>query len=144
MNVSGSESAAVDTDELRILLQRVARRIRANRADGTMSDTQMGVLFRLEMSPATPSQLAERERVTPPSMNRTLNALEAAGLVLRSPDPDDARKVIGTLTPSGADLIAETRRLRATWFSQRLAELAPDERATLEAVIPVLRHLSES
>ncbi len=144
MNVSDSESAAVDTDELRILLQRVARRIRANRADGTMSDTQMGVLFRLENSPATPSQLAERERVTPPSMNRTLNALEVAGLVLRSPDPDDARKVIVTLTPSGADLIAETRRLRATWFSQRLAELARDERATLEAVMPVLRHLSES
>lgn len=135
---------AGNDDELRMLLQRVARRIRNNRADGSMSDTKMGVLFRLEVSPATPSQLAERERVTPPSMNRTLNALEEASLVARTPDPDDARKVIVTLTTEGAGVIAETRRLRTEWFSERLAELTPDERATLQAVIPVLRHLSES
>jgi DNA-binding MarR family transcriptional regulator len=131
-------------DELRMLLQRVARRIRHNRADGTMSDTKMGVLFRLELSPATPSQLAERERVTPPSMNRTLNALEQAGLVERAPDPDDARKVIVTLTQAGTDVISETRRLRTRWFSQQLAELTPDERTALEAVVPVLRRISES
>jgi DNA-binding MarR family transcriptional regulator len=130
-------------DELRMLLQRTARRIRNNRADGTMSDTKMGVLFRLEGSPATPSQLAERERVTPPSMNRTLNMLEEAGLVSRSPDPDDARKVVVTITPAGEAVIAETRRLRTEWFSERLAELTPHERATLEAVIPVLRHIAE-
>jgi len=135
---------SANDDELRMLLQRVARRIRNNRADGTMSDTKMGVLFRLEVSPATPSQLAERERVTPPSMNRTLNALEQAGLVARTPDPDDARKVIVTITPTGDALIAETRRLRTAWFSRRLAELTPDERATLEAVVPVLRRISES
>ena len=136
--------ATANDDELRMLLQRVARRIRNNRADGSMSDTKMGVLFRLEVSPATPSQLAERERVTPPSMNRTLNALEEAGLVGRTPDPDDARKVIVTLTTQGAAVIAETRRLRTEWFSERLGELTPDERATLQAVIPVLRHLAES
>ena len=135
---------SANDDELRMLLQRLARRVRNNRADGTMSDTKMGVLFRVEVSPATPSQLAERERVTPPSMNRTLNALEEAGLVARTPDPDDARKVIVTITPTGEALIAETRRLRTAWFSQRLAELTPDERATLEAVVPVLRRISES
>jgi len=135
---------AADSDELRLLVQRLARRIRNNRADGSMSDTKMGVLFRLEVSPATPGQLAERERVSPPSMNRTLNALEQAGLVARSPDPDDARKVIVTLTTAGAGLIAETRRLRTEWFGERLAELSQDERAALQAVIPVLRHLSES
>ncbi len=131
-------------DELRMLVQRVARRIRNNRADGTMSDTKLGVLFRLEVSPAAPGQLAERERVTPPSMNRTLNGLEEAGLIARSPDPDDARKVVVTLTDAGLALIRETRRLRASWFTARLAELTPEERAALEAVIPVLRHLSES
>ena len=133
-----------DDDELRMLLQRVARRIRNNRADGTMSDTKMGVLFRLEESPAMPSQLAELERITPPSMNRTLNWLEEAGLVERSPDPDDARRVIVTITEAGRGLIRETRRLRTRWFSQQLADLTPDERAALDAVIPVLRHIAES
>jgi len=130
-------------DELRMLLQRVARRIRNNRADGTMSDTQLGVLFRLEVSPATPGALAERERITPPSMNRTLNALEQLGLVSRRPDPDDARKVIVTVTDAGLAVIRETRRLRTRWFSQQLAALSGDERASLEAVIPVLRRIAE-
>ncbi|MEO6534202.1 MAG: MarR family transcriptional regulator [Pseudolysinimonas sp.] len=130
-------------DELRMLLQRVARRIRNNRADGAMSDTQLGVLFRLEISPATPGALAERERITPPSMNRTLNALEQLGLVSRSPDPDDARKVIVTVTDAGLAVIRETRRLRTRWFSQQLAALSDDERASLEAVIPVLRRIAE-
>jgi len=139
-----ADNGSDDSDELRLLVQRLARRIRNNRADGSMSDTKMGVLFRLEVSAATPGQLAERERVSPPSMNRTLNALEQASLVTRSPDPDDARKVIVTLTPEGAALIAETRRLRTEWFGERLAELSQSERAALQAVIPVLRHLSES
>jgi DNA-binding MarR family transcriptional regulator len=131
-------------DELRMLLQRVSRRIRNNLADGTMSDAKMGVLFRVEKDPATPSKLAERERVTPPSMNRTLNTLEDAQLIARNPDPGDARKVIVTITDSGLALIRETRRLRTAWFTQRLAELTPAERASLEAVIPVLRRIAES
>src|SRR3954466_2135322 len=126
-------------DELRMLLQRVTRRIRNNRADGAMSDTQLGVLFRIEEGPASPGVLAERERITPPSMNRTLNALEKSGLVTRSPDPDDARKVVVSITSAGRDLITETRRLRTAWFSKRLAELTPDERAAFERLVPVLR-----
>lgn len=132
-----------DDDELRMLLQRVARRIRNNRADGTMSDTQLGVLFRVEQSPASPGALAERERISPPSMNRTLNALEKAGLVTRSPDPDDARRVVVSITTAGRDMITETRRLRTAWFSQRLAELSPAERAAFERLVPVLRRWSE-
>jgi DNA-binding MarR family transcriptional regulator len=132
-----------DDDELRMLLQRVARRIRNNRADGTMSDAKLGVLFRLEKERSSPSSLAERERVTPPSMNRTLNALEDASFVRRTPDPDDARKVVVDITAAGHELIAETRRLRTAWFSQRLAELSPGERESLESLVPVLRRWSE-
>ncbi len=132
-----------DDDELRMLLQRVARRIRSNRADGTMSDAKLGVLFRVEHEPSSPSSLAERERVTPPSMNRTLNALEQAGLITREPDPADARKVVVSITPTGRELIIETRRLRTAWFSRRLAELTPEERAAFESLVPVLRRWSE-
>jgi DNA-binding MarR family transcriptional regulator len=130
-------------DELRMLLQRVTRRIRNNRADGAMSDAKLGVLFRLEGSTATPGLLAERERVTPPSMNRTLNTLEQSGLVTRSPDPDDARKVVVTITDAGLAVIRETRRLRTRWFSQQVAALSREERDALEAVIPVLRRIAE-
>lgn len=128
-------------DELRIAIQQVSRGIRTNRGDG-VSDPQLCVLVDLDLHGAlTPSALAALEHVTPPSMNRTVNALETTGLVTRSKSSDDARKVIVDLTPAGAALLAETRRLRSAWFSRRVAALAPDEREALLAVAPILRKL---
>lgn len=132
-------------DELRLLIQKVSRRIRVNRADEGITDGQLGVLFHLERDGVrTPSELAADEHVTPPSMNRTLNAMEAAGWIRRAPSGDDGRKVLITLTDAGLEVIAETRRLRTVWFSQRLAELSDDERAALDAVMPTLRKLAQS
>ena len=137
--------ARLDDDELRLLVQRVARRIRNNRRDESMSDSQLGVLFLLEKSgDASPSELADHERVSPPSMNRTLNGLEESGLVRRAPSPDDARKVIVSITDEGRELIRETRRLRTAWFSRQLSALSREERAAMEAVIPILRRIADA
>ena len=135
----------LDEDELRLVLQRVARRIRNNRGDESLGDSQMGVLFLLDKrGDASPSTLAEHERVSPPSMNRTLNGLEERGLVRRTPSEADARKVTVSITDEGRDLIRETRRLRTAWFSRRVAELTADERRALEAVTPILRKIADS
>lgn len=132
-------------DELRLLLQKVARRIRNNRGGENVSDSQLSVLFQLDRNgDSTPGQLAEYDHLTPPSMNRTLNGLERAGLIARTPSTDDGRRVIVTLTAAGRDLTAETRRLRTAWFSQRLSELSDRDRAALDAAAPVLRKLAES
>ncbi len=131
-------------EELRILIQRLARRIRNNRANDDLGDSQLGVLFQLEDADRSPSELAAHERVSPPSINRTLNGLEKAGLVVRHPDDDDARRVRVSITPAGRAQIAETRALRTAWFSQRMADLTPGERRALEAVTPILRRWSES
>lgn len=128
-------------DELRIAILQVSRSIRSNRGDA-VSDSQLSVLVDLDLRGAlTPGELAALEHVTPPSMNRTVNALEAAGLVTRSKSGDDARKVIVELTPAGVELLAETRRLRTAWFSRRLEALTPRERESLLAVAPILRKL---
>lgn len=132
-------------DQLRMTIQRLARRIRAERAGESISDTQLGVLWRLRKDGAsTPGELAAAERVSAPSMNRTLNALEASGFVRRDPSDDDARKVRVSLTPSGDHIIVETRRLRRQWFHARLEELTATERAALEAARPVLDRLADS
>ena len=133
----------MNDEELRILIQKVARRIRNNRASDDLGDSQLGVLFRLEGGDQSPGELAAHERVTPPSMNRTLNGLEQAGLVARHPAIDDARRVRVSLTPAGRAQIAETRALRTAWFSQRLAALTADERRALLAVTPILRRLAD-
>ena len=77
-------------------------------------------------------------------MNRTLNGLERAGLIARTPAGDDARRVRVAITAAGLAQIAETRARRTAWFSQRLAELTPGERRALEAAAPVLRRLADS
>ena len=134
----------MNDEELRLLIQKVARRIRNNRADDALSDSHLGVLFQLEDGDHSPGELAAHERVTPPSMNRTLNGLEQAGLVSRHPADDDARRVRVSITPAGLAQIAATRALRTAWFSQRLAELDPADRAALDAAGAVLRKLAQS
>jgi DNA-binding MarR family transcriptional regulator len=138
-------SQSSDADELRLVVQRLARRIRANRADDAVSDSWISVLFQLEQhGQRTPGQLAEHDRVTPPSINRTVNALEQAGLLSRRPDADDARRVQLQLTPAGLEQVAETRRRRTAWFTRQLSNLDPEERRALEAVTPLLRRLADS
>ena len=132
-------------EELRVLLQQVARRIRAERAGSGVTDSQLSVLWRLVAGGrTTPGALAEHERVSPPSINRTLNGLEASGFISREPSIEDARQVWVTITPAGQELVAETRRLRNAWFHEQLEALAPAERRALEAVRPILRRLASS
>lgn len=132
----------VTPEDLRLLLQRVARRIRAERGDETISDSQLSVLFNLELSgPLSPSALAAVEHISPPAMTRTINSLEQRGLVARERHEEDARRVAVILTPAGEEVVAATRRLRTEWFAQRLAGLSAQERAALDAAAPVLRRI---
>lgn len=133
-----------DDTDLRLAVMRLARRIRSMQADDAVPDPQRSVLFALEAGPATLGALSERERVTPPSMNRTVRALVEAGLVTRSSAADDARKVIIALSETGREFVAETRRKRDMWFSSRLDALDDDERDALERSAAVLRKLADS
>jgi DNA-binding MarR family transcriptional regulator len=128
-------------EELRFAVQRLARAMRRHRGAG-LSDTQLAVLFHLDGGECFPGELAARENVAPPTINRTLNGLESAGLVARRPSPDDARRVLVRLTPTGRAALAETRRLREAWFAGRLSTLSDDERARLNGVAPLLHRLA--
>jgi DNA-binding MarR family transcriptional regulator len=133
-----------DDQELRLAIQRVARRIRSMQADEDVTEGQRSVLFALSnRGPQTLGSLSEHERVTPPSMNRTINALVAAGLVTRTIADDDARKVKLDLSDAGHDFIKETKRRRDAWFTKRLAALTPEQRRVLDEVIPILREIAD-
>ena len=133
-----------DDQELRLSIQRLARRIRSMQGDEDVTEGQRSVLFTLANNgPQTLGALSEHERVTPPSMNRTINALVAAGLVTRTTASDDARKVRLELSDAGRVFIDETRRRRDAWFTQRLAELSVEHREILDAAGPILRGLAE-
>ncbi|WP_431279089.1 MarR family winged helix-turn-helix transcriptional regulator [Leifsonia poae] len=130
---------------LRIAVARLSRRLRAEKADHELSDTQTSALaFVVREGAGTIGQLSDHERVKPPSMNRTVNHLEAAGYVQRTPDPDDGRKVVVVATDAGRELIAETRRRRDAWLHKRLRTLTKEQRDTLAEAAAIMRELADS
>src|SRR5918994_335817 len=99
--------------QLRIATFRLARRMRTQRAVDSMSDGQFAVLAALFVhGPYTLGELAERERVSSPSMNRTVNCLQESGYVTRAADESDGRKVVISLTDEGRAVVDETARRR--------------------------------
>ncbi|MET0991365.1 MAG: MarR family transcriptional regulator [Lacisediminihabitans sp.] len=133
-----------DDQELRLSIQRLARRIRSMQGDEDITEGQRSVLFALSnLGKQTLGSLSEHERVTPPSMNRTINALVSAGLVTRVTSETDARKVDLELSDAGRAFIVETRRRRDAWFTKNLAALTPEQRAILDAAGPILRDLAD-
>jgi DNA-binding MarR family transcriptional regulator len=131
--------------DMRGAIARLSRRLRAEKADDELSDGQTSVLFFLvREGNQTLSGLSEHERVKPPSMNRTVNALVAAGYATREGDPQDGRKVRIGVTEAGRALIIETRRRRDAWLFRRLEELAPGERKLIAEAVPLLRKIADS
>ena len=131
-----------EASDLRIATFRLARRMRTERAVDSMSDGQFAVLAGLFVhGPHTLSELADRERVSSPAMNRTVNCLQDAGYVSRSADESDGRKVVIDLTDDGRAVVDETARRRDAWVEEALAEIAPDEREILARAAAIMQRL---
>jgi DNA-binding MarR family transcriptional regulator len=138
------DSSSSLSADLRAATLRLARRLRQEKADDDVSESQMSVLaYLVRHDSQTPNALASWEHVSPPSMNRTLNSLEDAGYVTRTPSDDDRRKVIVTATDAGRRVVHETRRRRDAWLDQRLEALSGEERQALESAAGVMRKLLE-
>ena len=131
--------------ELRHAIMRTSRRIRQERSVDDVTPGQYSVLAGLHHhGPLTPGEIAAHEKVQPPSMTRTIAALEELGLVSRTDHPTDGRQVLVGLTPAGTTAVRETRKRRDAWLAQRLAELSPDERDTLARAAVILQRMAGS
>src|SRR5215469_4231239 len=149
--VVGTRSDTGLATALRISISRLARRLRVEQRVGVggpetaLSDIQLASLAALERHQAmTPGELADYEKVQPPSMTRVIVVLEERRLVQRSPHPTDRRQVILTVTPEGRALVHRVRRRKEAWLAQRMEDLTPEELAALRAAAPVLEKLSQS
>ena len=133
------EDLPAEASELRMATFRLARRLRAERAIDAMSDGQFAVLAALKVhGPHTLGELADRERVSSPSMNRTVNCLEESGYLARTPDIDDRRKVNISLTDAGREVVEETVRRRDAWLEEALAALTPQQRHLLAEAAEIM------
>ena len=143
-----SPSTVATTDlahDLRLAVMRLSRRLRQQRADHGLPLGQLSVLALLDrLGPMTPGALAQHEQVRPPSMTKVLANLAEAGYVDRVADPADGRQQLISITEPARRLLREDRRRREEWLATLLAGLTAEERATLQAALPVLEVLAES
>jgi DNA-binding MarR family transcriptional regulator len=130
--------------ELRIALFRLVRRLRTEHPSGAKSFAQMGVLMRMSRNgPATMSELAAADGITPQSMARTVGELVDGGLLRREPDPSDGRQILLSLTEQAEQMVRDFQSQRDGWLAvAMLARLSPEERELLRVAARLLDRLS--
>ena len=121
------------------ILRRVAREDTASGLGGPALSALSVVVFG---GAITLGKLAEAERVRPPTMTRTVQGLEAAGLVRREQDPGDRRIVNVHATRRGEQVLQAARARRVAALASSLESLAERDRRTLERAADLLERLA--
>jgi len=116
------------------------RMLAAGRGLGQGHLNALATIFR--SGPIRPGDLAQREFVSAPTMTRTLRDLEKLGLVSRQPDARDGRSILVSVTAEGEHEVLRARSARAELLAELLAQLEPDEVATLRDALPALERLA--
>ncbi|GAB2613071.1 MarR family transcriptional regulator [Paractinoplanes abujensis] len=130
---------------LRESIMRLNRRVRQARPVGDLTFSQLSALTSLQLAGAlTPRELADVERVQPPTMTKIVGKLEERGLVARTPHPTDGRQVILSATEQGRAVHAQFEQARNEWLATQLADLTPGERETLAQASEILQKISRA
>jgi DNA-binding MarR family transcriptional regulator len=132
-----------DAARLQLAVTRLSRRLRRE-TGADLTPSQLSVISSIHRNgPLTLGDLAECERVAPPTITRIVGKLEAAGLVSRTVDPSDRRVVRVSTTRAGRALVAGVRTRKAEWLAGRLEDLPARDRARLMDAVDLLERLAE-
>lgn len=138
---STTTDAAEMASRLRLSATRLARRLRQESGSGLTPSLLSALAAVSNAGSLTLGELADHERVAPPSITKVVAKLEADGLLTREADPTDGR--VSRVRPSkaGAALIAETRQRKTAWLTTRIRELDPEAQARLADALDILDRL---
>jgi DNA-binding MarR family transcriptional regulator len=138
--------ASALASELHTLSKKLKRRLQEQASAGDLTPSQTSVLGHLDRNgPMTVTALARAEGVRSQSMGATIAVLEAAGLVEGSPDPQDGRQTILSLTRACRELIKNGRAARHDWLFRALqTKLTAPEQAQLAAAMKLLNRLVDT
>jgi DNA-binding MarR family transcriptional regulator len=135
----GSDAAVAA--RLRLAVTRLNRALR-QQVVGGLTPSQTSTLSAAErLGAPTLGELAAAEQVQPPSVTRTVGALEAAGMLARRVDPSDGRVVRVEVTAEGHRTLNRIRSMRNALLARRLRRLSADERRLLGELVPLLERL---
>jgi len=112
-------------------------------ASGSAHDKSVVMLLShlMTVGPLRASDLSERACLDLSTVSRHLSGLEADGYVTRTPDPDDGRAQLLSVTPSGEQLVKEVRKQRLAMLAQALDGWSDTDRLQL---IRLIRRLADS
>jgi DNA-binding MarR family transcriptional regulator len=141
MNERASSLAA----ELRAILGRLKRKVREQGGRNDLRPSQVSVLLRIEQDgPAAVSSLARVEGMRPQSMSAVVTSLLEAGLVSGSPDPNDRRQTLISLSRKCEKLLKDGRAARQDWLTTTIQKkLSVQEQERLASAVGLLARLME-
>jgi len=138
-----------DSDEvaaaIRVSVGLLVRRMRQMQPEGELTISETSTLSLLDRhGPATSSDLARLDRISPQSMGAMLAALEQRNLVQRHKHPDDGRRIVLSLTDEGRQLVHARRGARTERIAAALRNgFTPDELSQLNEAAALLERLAE-
>lgn len=121
---------------------RLARGMRQAAQDGELTGSALILLGSLHRGGAMSAvELARRDGLQPQSLSRLLARLDKQRLIIRSVDPEDARRHVIAITQAGTDMLMRQLIRRRDWLADRMAErLSAEERkAVIDAAALMLR-----
>jgi DNA-binding MarR family transcriptional regulator len=137
--VTGDDAAY----RLQIAVTRLARLLRQE-VQAELTPSQISVLSTIRRcGPITLGELAERERVAPPSITRMVDRLAEDGFVERMADPGDRRVCRVVTTQLAEEMVVEARTRKAEWIEARMADLGAADRRRLVAAVDAIEHLAD-
>ena len=145
------ESAAFVRDEHEVAaavqgaIGLLVRKMRQAHLPGELTLSETWALSRLDRGgPATSSDLAKQDRISPQSMGATLAALEQRGLIERRRDTGDGRRILLSISDAGRQMVNDRLGARTEQIAAALrAGFTADELGQLLAVAPLLERLAE-
>jgi DNA-binding MarR family transcriptional regulator len=147
MTLATTDTALTDSAaRLRMAIVRTSRRLRQEAAGavGELTPTSAAALATVERhGPLTPSELAAIERVKRPTATRTLRVLSEDGLVERTPDPEDGRSAVVSITAAGRDRLRRLRGRKNAYLARRMRDLPAGDVETLERAAEILEGILE-
>jgi DNA-binding MarR family transcriptional regulator len=130
---------------VRIAVGMLVRKLRQVSAADDLTLAETSALSLLDRSgPATSSDLAKLDRISPQSMGATIAALEQRGLVLRQRDPGDGRRIVLSVSEPGRQVVNDRRSARTERLAAALrGGFTGAELDQLLAAAPLLERLAE-
>jgi DNA-binding MarR family transcriptional regulator len=129
---------------LLVSIRLLVRQVRQMKVSGELTIPESSALARLDRGgPATSSELARQEQIRPQSMGATLAGLQERGLLRRSPDPNDGRRIVLSITEAGRAELRNRRDARTELLAAALRGFTRGELKQLMAAAPLIERLAQ-